>query len=70
MRVLIIGINGYNLSGYKQIFITVSSIILPMIANEFLYTYMTKNISFWPTLIYKILIECINPEELFFGKSI
>lgn len=54
---IIIGINGYNLSGYKQIFITVSSIILPMIANEFLYTYMTKNISFWPTLIYKILIE-------------
>lgn len=54
---IIIGINGYNLSGYKQIFITVSSIIFPMIANEFLYTYMTKNISFWPTLIYKILIE-------------
>ena len=54
---VIIGINGKNLSNYKYIFITTSTVILPIIANQLLCSYMTYEISYVPSLIYRIVID-------------
>ncbi len=54
---IIIGINGLNLEGFKRIFIVTSTIILPIIANQSLCSYITYKISFIPSLIYILVIE-------------
>lgn len=41
----------------EKIFIFISTILIPQISREFLYTYMTYNISFIPTLILHITIN-------------
>lgn len=54
---VIIGISDKNLSDLKYIFITTSTVILPIISNELLCSYMTYEISYKPSLIYKIVMD-------------
>lgn len=54
---IIVKINGYHFDSAKQIFITVSTIILPLIASEILCTYISYYIGLFPTLIYKLIIS-------------
>lgn len=54
---IIIAINGKDLSTFKRIFLITSSIILPIIANESLCTYITYQVSYVPSLIFKLVID-------------
>lgn len=54
---IIIGISGVGLVGFKKIFIVVSTLVLPIIANEALCTYLSYKISYVPSLIYRLVIE-------------
>lgn len=54
---IIISISGKDLSTLKRIFIVTSTIILPIIANESLCTYITYKVSYVPSLIFKLVID-------------
>lgn len=54
---IIIAISGKDLSTLKRIFIITSTIILPIIANESLCTYITYKVSYVPSLIFKLVID-------------
>ena len=54
---IIMGISGKDLSNAKNIFVITSTIIVPIIANESMYSYVTYNVSFAPSLIYRLVIE-------------
>lgn len=56
LNILII-INGSYLGDYKHIFIVTSTLILPTIASEILYSYMTYKINFIPSLILKLVLN-------------
>lgn len=54
---VLIEINGVDISTAKRIFITVSTIVLPIIARESLYTYITYNIGYKPTLVLRLILS-------------
>lgn len=54
---IIMGISGKDLSTAKNIFVITSTIIIPIIANEAMYSYVTYNVSLAPSLIYRLVIE-------------
>lgn len=54
---IIMGISGKDLHTAKNIFIVTSTIIIPIIANESMYSYVTYNISLAPSLIYRLVME-------------
>lgn len=54
---IIIGISNLDLTSSKKIFIVISTIVLPIIANEALCSYMSYEISYIPSLIYKLVME-------------
>lgn len=56
----IIGNIGYNINDYKQLFIIISMFIIPIIASELVYSYITYNISLIPTIIYKLIYNIYN----------
>ena len=52
-----ITIRTFDFDSVEKIFLVVSVIILPIIARQFLYSYITYNISFVPTLIFRIFFK-------------
>lgn len=56
LNVLII-INGVYLGSYKNIFIATTTLILPTIASEIVYTYITYKINYVPSLIQKLSLN-------------
>ena len=54
---IIMGISGKDLHTAKNIFVVTSTIIIPIIANEAMYSYVTYNVSLAPSLIYRLVME-------------
>lgn len=46
-----------NFNNAETVFLTLSLIILPVISRELLFMYMTKNVSFAPSLLYHVLMD-------------
>ncbi len=61
---IIIEINGKNFSDREMVFIFTSVIIIPVISREVLCSYLTYNVSYIPSLLFKsiiILYEFVLP---------
>lgn len=54
---IFMAIDGKNLSSLEYIFIAISTFILPIAADELLCTYLTREISYIPSIIYKSSIQ-------------
>lgn len=52
-----IGIDSNSFRNAEQIFLFLSLILLPCIARECLYTYITYHINYMPSIIFRIIVE-------------
>lgn len=53
----IMSINNFRFDTTERIFLFASTFLMPLIARECLYTYMTANISFVPSLLFHLVTE-------------
>ena len=54
---IMIGLNNYNVTSIKQLFIIVSCLVIPIIVSEITCSYVTYNVGLMPTIIYKLLFN-------------
>ncbi len=53
---IIMHINAYNFSNNEEIFIFISIVVIPAVAQHILCSYITQNASFIPSIIYRLVI--------------
>ena len=51
------GINSYDISDPKKLFIVTSITIVPIIASEIMYSYLSYNVGFLTTIICKLIFS-------------
>lgn len=54
---IMVAMHFYNFNSAEKVFLFLSITLLPCVARESLYTYITYNVSFVPTLILRLCIE-------------
>lgn len=54
---IIMTINNTTFDSIEKVFMILTAVVLPIAAREFLYTYITHNVSFVPTLILHLVID-------------